>query len=198
MREKWDERYRTQGLVWGLEPNVFVVEIVEPLAPGTALDLGCGQGRNAIWMATRGWTVTGLDLSPVAVDQARRLAAEAGVDVEFEAVDLLEWDPGARRWDLVLLSYLQLPDPDRRRVHRAARCALAPGGRLVLVAHHRANVEDGVGGPPDPGVCYDEETMREDFPDLEVERLGRAIRHVRRDELEGDAIDLVFVGRAPS
>jgi len=198
MQARWDERYRTQGYVWGLEPNVFVAELTEDLPPGTALDLGCGQGRNAIWLARRGHEVTGIDLSPVAIEQARRLAAEAGVDVEFHAEDLTGWDPGDRRWDLVVLSYLQLPEAARRRVHAMAAKAVAPGGRLVLVAHHLDNLEHGIGGPPLPDVLYTEEQIRGDFPNLEIERLGPAIRHVTKDGVEGDAIDLVFVGHRPA
>lgn len=196
LRAKWDERYASEGLVWGREPNRFVVEAVTDLPPGTALDLGCGQGRNALWLASRGHRVTGIDLSPVAIGQAKALAAEAGLDLELEAADLTTWEPGGRRWDLVLLAYLQLPPEDRRKVHAAAVEALAPGGTLVLVAHHAANLTEGVGGPPYPEVLYDEDTIREDFADLEIERCERVLRDV--EGADRPAIDLLCIARKPA
>ncbi len=198
MRARWDERYRTQGYVWGLEPNVFVAELTEDLPPGRALDLGCGQGRNAIWLARRGHEVTGIDLSPVAIDQARRLAADAGVEVTFEAADLTTWDPGDRTWDLIVLSYLQLPADARRTVHQTAVKALAPGGRIVVVAHHLDNLERGIGGPPDPAVLCTEDDVVADLVGLEIERAEPVRRHVAKGDVAGDAIDLVVVARKPN
>jgi 2-polyprenyl-3-methyl-5-hydroxy-6-metoxy-1,4-benzoquinol methylase len=190
-RERWDGRYTAKGHLWGAEPNIFVAEICGAFEPGTALDLGCGQGRNAIWLASLGHTVTGLDLSPVAIAQARDIAAERGVHVEFEAVDLMSWDPAGRTWDLVVLAYLQLPPDARRRVHAAAMKALAPDGRLVIVAHHLANLERGVGGPQAPDRLFTERQLAEDFAGLAVERNEEALRHTD----QGDAVDLVFVAR---
>ena len=100
MRSLWNARYEAEGSLWGAEPNQFLVEIADVLEPGTALDLGCGQGRNSFWLASRGFTVTGLDLSPVAIEQARGVAEEFDLDVSFESVDLTRWDPAARVWDL--------------------------------------------------------------------------------------------------
>src|SRR5690606_39971361 len=84
----WDERYRATGLVWGAGPNRFVVEQTEGLAHGRALDLAAGEGRNAVWLAERGWRVTAVDFSPVAVERGRRIAAERGADVEWAAADV--------------------------------------------------------------------------------------------------------------
>lgn len=187
MKESWDARYRS-GDVWGAAPNRLVAELVADLPRGRALDLGSGQGRNALWLAELGHDVTGLDLSPVAVDQARATAAERGLDVRFEAVDLASWDPGEQVWDLVVLSYLQLDESTRRLVHAKAAQAVAPGGRLILVAHHRDNLERGVGGPPTPRVLYTEEMLAKDFDGLVIERNEQVIRPTD----EGDAIDIVL------
>jgi SAM-dependent methyltransferase len=185
----WDDRYGEQPALWGADANRFLVELAADLPPGTALDLGSGQGRNAFWLAERGHTVTGLDLSPVAVEQAASVAAGHGLDATFEAVDLTSWDPVGRTWDLVVLSYLQLPDAARRQVHQAAVRALAPGGRLILIAHHRDNLEHGVGGPPYPDVLFNEEQLTDDFADLQIERNGKVLRPTD----DGDAIDVVLV-----
>jgi SAM-dependent methyltransferase len=190
MRSLWDARYEAKGALWGAEPNQFLAEIATLLEPGTALDLGCGQGRNSFWLASRGFTVTGLDLSPVAIEQAREVADELGVDVSFESVDLTSWDPDGRVWDLVVLTYLHLSGKRRPIVHGAARRAVAPAGRLVVIAHHLDNFENGVGGPPVPDLLFTEQQLADDFSDLNILRNEKVIRTTE----EGDAIDLVFVG----
>ena len=190
MRSLWNARYEAEGSLWGAEPNQFLVEIADVLEPGTALDLGCGQGRNSFWLASRGFTVTGLDLSPVAIEQARGVAEELDVDVSFESVDLTKWDPAGRVWDLVVLTYLHLSEERRPVVHGAAKRAVAPGGRLVVIAHHLDNFENGVGGPPVPELLFTEQQLADDFSDLKILRNERVIRTTD----EGDAIDLVFVG----
>jgi len=185
----WDAKYDEQPDLWGAAANRFLIDLAADLPARTALDLGSGQGRNAFWLAGQGHTVTGLDLSPVAVEQAATVAAAHGLDVSFEAVDLASWDPAGRTWDLVLLSYLQLPDAPRRHVHRAAVRALAPGGRLILIAHHRDNLDRGVGGPPSPDVLFTEEQLADDFADLQIATNEQVLRQTD----DGDAIDLILV-----
>lgn len=194
----WDQRYSERGYLWGIEANRFLVEVASGFPPGTALDLGCGQGRNSVWLATLGHVVTGYDLSPVAITQARRLAEEAGVDVDFHAVDLATWDPAGRTWDLVVLSYLQVPDPLRRTIHEKAVEALAPAGRIVLVAHHRDNLEHGIGGPQSPEVLYTEDDLRDDFAGVHIYVCERVLRPVEGDDVSGYAIDVLFVAAKPT
>ena len=193
----WDRRYRERGFVWGTEPNRFLVEVAAGLPPGNALDLGCGQGRNSVWLAGRGHRVTGIDLSPVAIEHAGLLAAEAQVDVDFGVADLTSWRPAGRSWDLVVLSYLQVEAADRRAIHAAAREALAPGGELIVIAHHRDNLVAGVGGPQNPDVLFTEEDLLSDFDGLLIERCEKVIRPVVSDEVVGDAIDVLLVARSP-
>ncbi len=193
MRSLWDARYEAKGALWGAEPNQFLAEIAEVLEPGTALDLGCGQGRNSLWLASRGFEVTGLDLSSIAIEQAKAVAAELDLDASFESVDLTTWDPAGRVWDLVVLTYLHLSHERRPVVHAAARRAVAPGGRLVVIAHHLDNFENGVGGPPVPELLFTEQQLAGDFSSLKILRNQKVIRTTE----EGDAIDLVFVGAMP-
>jgi len=189
----WDARYAEKDALWGVAPNQFLAEIVADLEPGTALDLGCGQGRNALWLATQGFTVTGLDLSPVAIAQARAIAAEHDVSATFESVDLTAWGPEGRSWDLVVLTYLHLSEERRPVVHGAAKRAVAPGGLLVVIAHHRDNFENGVGGPPVPDLLFTEQQLADDFAEFEVLRNEKVLRETDH----GNAVDLVFVGRNP-
>jgi len=189
MQSMWDGRYRERGAMWGSEPNRFLVEAVADLDRGTALDLGCGQGRNALWLAEQGFTVTGLDLSPVAIEQADALAAESGVEAEFEAIDLLAWTPDERQWDLVVLAYLHLPETMRQSVHAAAVRAVAPGGRVVVIAHHLENLDRGTGGPPNPDWLFTEQQLASDFADLELVRNEQVVRPTE----QGDALDVLCV-----
>jgi SAM-dependent methyltransferase len=191
----WDERYSTQGYVFGVEPNRFVAAELAGLPPCRVLDLGSGQGRNAVWLAAQGHDVTAVDLSPVATEQARRLAEEAGVVVRFVAANLSTWEPEPAVFDLVLLSYLQLVPETRKLVHGAAVRALAAGGTLFLIAHHRDNLEHGVGGPQSPEYLYTEDVLRADFAALTIERLERVLRPVDRADVSGDAIDVLLIAR---
>jgi SAM-dependent methyltransferase len=198
MREMWDERYRARGYEWGVDPNQFVAEHLAGLSPRRVLDLGSGQGRNAVWFAKQGHTVTAVDLSPVGADQGRRLADEAGVDVEFITADATTWQAPAEAFDLVVLSYLQLPGELRAAAHAAAVSALAPGGTLFLIAHHRNNLSRGVGGPQTPEALYTEDLLATDFADLDIERNGQVLRRVEVDGEVREAIDVLVIAHKPA
>lgn len=157
-REDWDRRYAGDELLWRAEPNRFLVEATSDLRPGSVLDVACGEGRNAIWLAERGWRATGVDFSAVALGKARRLAAARGVDVEWIEADVRTWSPPGS-FDLVVLLYLQLPSSERPDVHRTFAGAVAPGGHLLVVGHHARNLTAGIGGPQDPDVLFTEQEV---------------------------------------
>jgi SAM-dependent methyltransferase len=133
----WEQHYSSREQVWSGRPNPVLSRLVEPIAPGHALDLGCGEGADAVWLAGRGWTVTAVDVSATALERARKLAADTGVEdrVHFERHDLTQtWPAGT--FDLVSAQFLQSPlNFPRARVLRAAAHALAPGGLLLVVDH---------------------------------------------------------------
>ena len=104
----WDRRYEGSELVWSAKPNRFLVAEAETLAPGRAIDLACGEGRNAVWLAERGWQSVGVDFSEVGLQKARELANSRGVNVEWVVADLLGYRPDPHEFDLVLVFYLQL------------------------------------------------------------------------------------------
>ncbi len=109
---QWNERYATAEYVWKADPNDFLVAETDGLAPGRALDLACGEGRNAVWLAEQGWTATGVDFSDAGLDKGRRLAADRGVEATWVCADATAWDPPADGYDLVAVFYLQLPSDD--------------------------------------------------------------------------------------
>lgn len=161
----WDDRYAAEDRVWGGEPNRFVEQYLGPLEPGSAIDLGAGEGRNAFWLATRGWDVTAVDFSAVGLQKAREMAADAGVPLATVAEDVDAYDP-TMPVDLVLLSYLQIPDAAQVRLLRRLGDWLKPGGRVFIVAHDKANT---VGGPPDESVRYSVEQTVAALDELHVE-----------------------------
>lgn len=197
--EDWDERYRATDPVWGTEPNRFVRAQCEDMVPGRALDLGCGEGRNALWLARLGWAATGIDYSPVAIERARLLtAAEAGdlrgrLTWSVDDITTVALDPAA--YDLVLISYIHLSPEQRRMIFRRATQAVGTGGSLLIVGHDRRNLTEGVSGPQDIDLLYDAEEARELLTSegLTVSRAGV----VERPTPDGVALDtLVRAERA--
>ena len=195
----WDRRYEGADYVWAIEPNRFVAEQVLPLAPGRALDMGAGEGRNTVWLATRGWDATAVDFSAAGMAKAERLAADHGVTVTTVVADALAHEVGAQAWDLVLLSYLQLPTDERLAVVASAAAGVAPGGTMLIVAHDRTNLERGYGGPQDPDVLYDvDETVAAIAaadPGLTPVVATVVGRLVEKDDGEHVALDTLVVAR---
>ncbi len=182
----WDERYAAAELVWSQEPNQFVAAELADLAPGTAVDLAAGEGRNAIWLASRGWSATAVDFSQVALDKGARLTADLAGDVTWVCADATTWQPPAPV-DLVVIAYLQVPAEDRRRAVRSAVTMLRPGGTLLLVAHDSTNLTEGTGGPQDPAVLMSADDVLADLEgiDVEVVRAERVAREVTRADEHG-------------
>ena len=178
---QWDQRYADTELVWSVTPNQFVAAELADLPHGRAVDLAAGEGRNAIWLASRGWEVTAVDFSQVALDKGRRLAGgqELTGSVSWVCADATTWT-GDGECDLVVLAYLQLPEGERRAAARAAFEALRPGGTFLLVAHDSSNLAEGTGGPQDPAVLMTADDVLDDLGGLplEVERAGRVVRQV--------------------
>ncbi len=119
--DDWNERYAARELMWTAEPNRSSWRRSPRSPSGRALDLACGEGRNAIWLAERGWQVTGVDFSEGALDKAARLATARGVEAEWVRADLVEYAPARSAYDLVLVFYLQVPAAQRRRSSAARR-----------------------------------------------------------------------------
>ena len=180
----WDERYAASELVWSREPNQFVDAELADLPPGRAVDLAAGEGRNAIWLASRGWSATAVDFSQVALDKGARVAGD--LDVTWVRADATTWQPPAPV-DLVVVAYLQVPAADRRRAVRGAVEMLRPGGTMLLVAHDSSNLTEGTGGPQDPAVLMTAEDVLGDLDGLDVEvlRAERVAREVTTEDPHG-------------
>jgi SAM-dependent methyltransferase len=164
----WDERYGGSDRVWSGRPNQRLVEQVADLTPGTALDVACGEGGDALWLAERGWRVTAVDVSEVALGKVAQHAEDAGLEdrIKLGFYDALA-DPrpaGNQVFDLVTVSFLHVPQPDFAAIYRGIADAVAPGGRLLVTAHHPDDVTTGARHDHGPGLMFE--------PDRVLETLG--------------------------
>jgi SAM-dependent methyltransferase len=162
-QEFWDDRYRSAGQLWSGQPNPQFAAQAADLVPGEALEAGCGEGADAIWLARRGWTVTGVDVSAVALERAAsaaRAADEAltpsekgggGVArrITWQREDLLTWVPEPERFDLVSAQFMHFPPAELAAFHQGLAAAVRPGGTLLLIAHHPEDVHAQRKGRPD-------------------------------------------------
>ena len=190
----WDARYGAGGRVWTTQPNVWAVETLGDLTPGSALDLGTGEGRHALWLAGLGWDVTAVDFS---VEALRTASAVQAADaprttghIDWVHADLLAYAPEPGSKDAVLLMYIHLPAAERRALVQSAARALAPGGTLLVVGHDLTNPAEGAGGPSDPTVLFTAQDVAADLagePGIEVrlaQRRARAIEGAPRPALD--------------
>lgn len=190
---EWDERYAGPDLVWGAGPNRFVVEQIEGRPAGRAIDLATGEGRNAIWLAGQGWQVTGVDFSSAGLARAAKLATDRGVQAEWVAADLREYQPQRDGFDLVLMAYLQLPEPVLAPVLARAAAAVAPGGSLLFIGHDADNLTRGVGGPQDPRMLHSAEQVTAALGGLDIVTAGQRSRPVPGPDGERSAIDTLVL-----
>ncbi|MCC6494684.1 MAG: class I SAM-dependent methyltransferase [Propionibacteriaceae bacterium] len=136
--EFWERRYAEKPQIWSGRVNQVLAEVAGQLTPGRALDLGCGEGGDSLWLAGQGWEVTAVDISTTALERGRAAAKAAGIGadrIHWVAADLAAWEPGSD-YELVSAFFLQSPvELDRSRILRAAAARIVPGGHLLMVSH---------------------------------------------------------------
>jgi SAM-dependent methyltransferase len=195
--DAWNDRYRTADLLWSATPNQFVERELADLLPGAALDLAAGEGRNAIWLAQGGWDVTAVEFSTVAVERGRAKMCELGVAVSWVVSDVLKYEQPLRSFQLVLVSYLQLPWSNMQVVFGRAAEALAPGGTLFIIGHDADNRERGYGGPSSPEVVYTPAQVVGALDGLETVRAETIERVVDTDGGPRTALDCLVRATRP-
>ena len=153
----WDERYRQHGDVWSRNPNPQLVSEASGLRPGSALDVGSGEGADAIWLARQGWRVTAVDISSVALDRASSRAAQdpdAAQRITWTHQDLTKTAPPAGTFDLVSAQFMHVPKEQRDPLYHRLAASVAPGGTLLIVGHHPSDLDTGVRRPSAPGLLF--------------------------------------------
>jgi len=172
--EFWNARYATDDYIFGTAPNVFLASQAALIRPGMrALAVADGEGRNGVWLAEQGASVHAIDVSPLALEKANKLAAERGVALETEQADLLDWTWPEAAYDLVAAIFIQFaPPPERDRIIDGIRRTLRPGGVLILQGYTPKQLEFGTGGPPSAANMYTPELLRQWFGDWEILHLA--------------------------
>ncbi|MBU6257662.1 MAG: class I SAM-dependent methyltransferase [Burkholderiales bacterium] len=166
----WNQRFTSEHYIFGREPNEFLRAQARLLAPGgRALCVADGEGRNSVWLARQGLRVEAFDIAETGVAKARRLAAEAGVEVDFSVADCDHWPWPVAAYDTVAAIFVQFADPPlRERLFAHIVRALKPGGLLVLQGYTPRQLEFKTGGPPFLSHLYTAQMLRSAFAELEI------------------------------
>ncbi len=169
----WDERFAREGYLFGKAPNDFLKSQADLFEPGQmVLSVADGEGRNSVFLAGLGAHVTALEYSPVALEKARRLAEERGVDVDYIQQDVLDWRPEADAYDVVVAIFVQFAPPaDRTVLFENMKSAVRPGGLLVMQGYRPEQIHNGTGGPPRAENMYTREILTDAFADFDIELL---------------------------
>lgn len=175
----WDERYIEEGFTYGTAPNDFLVAVADRIPPGKVLSLGEGEGRNAVYLASRGYEVTGVDGSAVGLRKAQELATERGVTITTVHADLSSFEIETAAWDGILSCYCHLPPEIRGPLHRAAVRGLKPGGVFVLEAFSKEQLAYTTGGPQSLDLLVSLDELKEELAGLRFEHAVRIERDVR-------------------
>lgn len=179
----WDKRYNVAEYVYGTEPNDFLRDNIRQLPSGRILSLAEGEGRNAVFLARQGYTVTAVDASAVGIKKGQKLAAEYQVEVEFIHADLAEFELGQSCWDGIVSVFCPLAGVQRRALHQAVQAGLKPGGVYLLEAYRPQQIHRDTGGGKDPDTMQTQASLQSELTGLEFEHLL---------ELERDIIEGIF------
>jgi SAM-dependent methyltransferase len=170
-KEFWNERYNQHPTVYGEEPNEFFKAQLESVAPGKILLPAEGEGRNAIYAASLGWSVKAYDFSEVAKTKTLDRAATLGYKIDYEVIDLSKLELPREEFDRVALIYVHLPIEVRMHLYKQCKQSLKPGGKLILEGFSKNQLQYNTGGPKDPELLYSLSDLKADFSDLHIEML---------------------------
>lgn len=179
----WDDRYSAEEYAYGTKPNEFLEENVNHIPKGKVLSLAEGEGRNAVFLAKQGYSVTAVDASLVGLNKARKLAEENGVVVEFVHADLADYDLGENRWDGIVSIFCPLPSSLRKQLYKKVEAGLKQDGVFLLEAYTPEQLKHGTGGGNSADVMQSKES-------LSLELAGLKFRHLM--ELERDVREGIY------
>jgi SAM-dependent methyltransferase len=190
----WDERYRSSSALWSGRPGPHLVTEASGLVPGNALEAGCGEGADTIWLAGQGWQVTAVDISTVALARGAARAAQAGADIArritWQHADLAGWIPGTARYDLVSAQFMHLPPEPRGSLFRLLAALVAPGGSLLVVGHHPSDLQTTAMRPPVPELFFTAAEVAASLDPQEWEIVVSAARERTATDPDGRAVSV--------
>lgn len=196
----WDDRYDAEAYAYGTDPNVFLTDAIGTVpAEATVVELGAGEGRNAVWLAQQGYTVTAVDYALTGLKKTERLASRFGVDVETVEADVITWRP-ARTWDVLVVTFLHVLPDQRDLLFDQMKRLVAPGGWVLAEWFRRAQVEEGYrsGGPPHVDMMVSKAELQDAFREGTFSRLQEV--EYKLDEgphHQGEAATIQMVWQAP-
>ena len=177
----WDERYSSEEYAYGITPNKFLEEKFNCIPKGKVLSLAEGEGRNAVFLAKQGYSVTAVDASLVGLEKARRLAKENGVFVEFIHADLADYDIGENKWDGIVSIFCPLPSSLRKQLHKKVEAGLKRNGVFLLEAYTPDQLKHGTGGGNSVDLMQSKDSLSMELAGLKFNHLIE----VERDVIEG-------------
>lgn len=169
--QMWNERYAGIDRLWIPEPDPKLTDVISNFSPGKALDLGCGEGRNAMYLAKTNWEVTAVDFSSVALERLARAANEAGVKVDTICSDIFDFLDQDDSYDLIVIANIHPSRTLRLELYKKAIKRIGLGGHLFLIGHHIESL--GIVGPSDPDLLMDDSEVTEAFADQKIVRLEK-------------------------
>lgn len=195
----WNDRYQNSEYVYGKEPNDFLKTVADQLPAGDILCLAEGEGRNAVFLAQRGCSVTAVDASAVGLKKAQKLATEHKVEICSVVADLADYTIAPNSWNGIISIFCHLPPPLRKKVHRAVVQGLKPGGLFILEAYTPKQLEFGTGGPPKAELMMSLSVLKEELAGLEFDHATELQRDVVEGSLHtGTAAVVQLIARKPS
>ncbi len=190
----WDQRYSGDQLAYGDAPNQFLLSVANRFPNnGNALDIGAGEGRNAMFLASRGLDVLAVDQSAVGMQKAQRLAQERGLQLEARAVDLRDFGAAPSSFDVISSIFVHLPATLRAAVHKRIGGWLKTGGVFVLEAYAPDQIARGTGGPKDPLLLASLEFILSELDDLEIVHQAAVVRNVTEGQFHSGMASVVQV-----
>lgn len=174
----WDERYSKEGYAYGIAPNKFLEENINSIPKGKVLSLAEGEGRNAVFLAKQGCTVTAVDVSLVGIEKAKRLAKENGVAIKYIHANLEEFDIGKNTWDGIVSIFCPLPYSLRKELHKKVVAGLKINGVLLLESYTPEQLRYGTGGGKSMDTMMSKESLSLEFFDLKFSHLVELKRNV--------------------
>ncbi len=191
----WDERFGAKEYIYGEEPNIFFAEQINKLEAGSII-LPCeGEGRNAVYAATRGWNVKAFDSSDAGKAKALRLADKKNVTIDYQVEDAVNISYPENSVDVVAFIYSHFPPAIRKNIHQKASQWLKPGGKMILEVFNPNQLQNNSGGPKDPSMLYTEAIINEDFKQLNIELLQTLQVELNEGNFHKGKADIIrFVG----
>ncbi len=191
MKEMWNQRYSGNEYAYGEEPNLFFRTFIDSNKPGSILLPGEGEGRNAVYAATKGWDVFAFDFSENAAKKARLLAEKHRVNLKYENINFENFEPPENQFDIIALIYVHLPSKQRPKFFRNLITSLKPGGKIVMEVFSKTQLLNDTGGPKTEDLLYDFDELRQSFKSMEFEKLVEQIVELREGKFHGGKADII-------